>query len=416
VAPGQELDRVELQESIERTGHVAVDVKEALGAEPVVRVYLGVPKLRLGRANDASEFSAEHCRYTETKREFPDEVAGGNDQEISLRELNAKILLSTQDRSGYETIPIAQIKRAGDREATPQLDDDYIPPVLAMEAWSPLALEYLRAIYDVIGQKVRILSEQVLSRGITPTSQEPGDMDRMIMLMILNEAHASLRCLSFSSGLHPFVAYTELCRIVGKLSIFSPERRSAEIPVYDHDDLARIFKWVKQQIALLINQIRDYAYEREDFRGVANRMQVALKAKWLGPEWDWYVGVNFGDSTKETCKRLLSQGVLDWKLGSSQEVDRLFSDRAAGLMPRVADTPPRALPAKGPWVFYQVIKTGRPWISVEATKTLAFRFSDSLIKNLAELPGQQKLVVQERHSKEEVTLQFALFALDLRNI
>ena len=416
ISPGEEPDRVDLTGGIDDLAHYVVSLEEAFLREPVIRIFLGVPKLKLGRANVSARENDSQSRYLDAKRDVPDEVSGGNDQQLSLRELNVRILLSTEDLSGYETIPLAQIKRAGDKEAAPQLDEDYIPPVLAVESWPPLATDYVRAIYDIVGQKVRVLSEQVMSRGITPTSQEPGDMDRMIMLMMLNEAYATLRCLAFSKGLHPFVAYAELCRIVGKLSLFGEDRRCPEVPTYDHDHLARIFQWAKQEINRLIHRIQDYAYEREDFYGVENRMQVRLKEKWLGPHWQWYVGVNYGNSTKEECKRLLSPGKLDWKMGSAEQVDALFRNRAAGVGLRIEDTPPRALPVRGPWVFYQVTRTGQPWKSVETTNTLAMRFSDSLISNLAELPGQRKLVVQEKGSKEEVTLEFALFALDLRHV
>ena len=416
IAPGEEPERKDLEGGIEEVATGVVSLAEAFLKDPTVRVYLGIPKLKLGRANVSVQQRGSQSRYVEAKRDLPDEVGGGNDQEISLRELNTRILLSTEDLGGYEIIPIAQIKRAGDKEATPQLDEDYIPPVVAVEAWPPLATDYVRAIYDIIGQKVRVLSEQVMSRGITPTSQEPGDMDRMIMLMMLNEAYATLRCLAFSKGLHPFVVYAELCRVVGKLSIFSEDRRCGEIPTYDHDDLARIFKWVKQQITLLIHRIQDYAYEREDFFGVENRMQVRLKEKWLGPNWDWYVGVNYGNATKAECMRLLKPGQLDWKMGCMEKVEEIFKNRAPGVVLSEAMTPPRALPVRGPWVFYQVTRSGAAWKDVENSKTLAMRFSTTLIKNLSELPGQKKLVVQEKGKPQDVTLEFTLFALDLRNV
>ena len=46
------------------------------------------------------------------------------------------------------------------------------------------------------GNRIEILSQQVVSRGITLASQEPGDLDRLFMLMRLNEAYASLVILA----------------------------------------------------------------------------------------------------------------------------------------------------------------------------------------------------------------------------
>ncbi len=171
-----------------------------------------------------------------------DESQGGNDQEIEFRTINARLLLSTQDLSGYDLLPIAQIKRAGGGEAVPSLDEEYMPPVMSIDAWPGLGRDLVRAIYDVIGQKIEVLSEQIVNRGVGLDSRHPGDLERVLMLSALNEAYNTLGVLSFAKGVHPLVAYTELCRIAGSLAIFSPERRLGEVPQYDHDDLARIFR------------------------------------------------------------------------------------------------------------------------------------------------------------------------------
>ena len=80
--------------------------------------------------------------------------------------LNARLLLSTQDLSGYEVLPIAQLRRASEEQAVPRLDPEYIPPVLAISGWPPLGRDIVRAIYDIIGQKIEVLSQQISNRGI----------------------------------------------------------------------------------------------------------------------------------------------------------------------------------------------------------------------------------------------------------
>ena len=88
-----------------------------------------------------------------------------------------RLLLSTQDLAGYEVLPIAQIQRAGEREAAPLVDAGYFPPMLACDAWPPLGRDIVRAIYDIIGKKIEVLSEQVINRSITlvqPGAGRPG--------------------------------------------------------------------------------------------------------------------------------------------------------------------------------------------------------------------------------------------------
>lgn len=406
---GQEPDRVELKEAFDRLRMPVADLEEAFANESTVTVYLAVPKLRMGRANVGTEANSDRHRYVELIRAVQDENAGGNDQEVQLRALNARLLLSTQDTSGYEVLPIARVQRASEEEATPRLDLSYIPPVLAVDAWPTLGRDIVRAIYDIIGNKIEVLSEQVINRGIRFESQEPGDLDRLLMLSQLNAASAALAVLAFGRGVHPFVAYTELCRIVGQLSIFGPERRPPNIPRYDHDDLGGIFYYIKSKIEALIGAVRDYEYEQRFFVGVGLGMQVSLDPKWLSSDWQWYIGVSKGDLTEKDCRELLSSKHLDWKLGSANKVEILFKTRAQGLQLVPVERPPRPLPTGRNWIYYSVSRQGAAWKDVQETQTLAMRLKDILIVNRDSLQDQRTMVVSV-HGTQAV-LQFALFAV-----
>ena len=74
-----------------------------------------------------------------------------------VRLLNLKLLASTQHQTGYEVLPIARVEKSQQAEATPQLDETYILPLLACEAWKPLAAGILQSIYDRMkGLRVRL--------------------------------------------------------------------------------------------------------------------------------------------------------------------------------------------------------------------------------------------------------------------
>jgi len=391
-----------------------VDLKPAFEKAGEVTVFLAIPNLALGRANIAAgEEPGEH-RYLATELSLPDESVGGNDQPVGLRDFRVRLALSTEELSGHELLPVARIKRAGEAEATPQLDDDYIPPLLAIDAWPPLSLDIVRAIYDIIGEKIEVLAQRVVERGVTLSSQEPGDLDDLFMLTTLNAASGSLRCLAFASGIHPLLAYTELCRLVGQLSIFGEQRRPPEIPLYDHDDLARIFKWIKLTLEQLIGGRKKLEYEQRFFQGTARGMQVAIDPKWLHSGWDWYVGVLAENISEQQCRDLLRPGSLDWKMGSSQQVDLIFQHGIPGVRQKELLQPPRALPSRQGWVYYEVEKDpdNAAWKDVLATQTLALRFKEQLISNLDRLQGQQRLEVLAQGKRS--MLQFALFAVPPR--
>jgi len=393
--PGQELDRV--------------DLKEAFAKESVVRVFLAVPKMKMGRPNVATAAADQgKLRYLETRQTVQDESAGGNDQEIPFRELNVRLLLSTDDTAGYEILPVAQVQRAGEKAAAPQLDTGYIPPVLAIDAWPPLGRDIVRAIYDILGRKIEVLGEQVVSRGLTLANLEPGDLDRLLMLAELNAAYSTLGVLAFASGVHPLLAYTELVRIVGQLSIFSPERRPPEIPQYDHDDLARIFYWVKRQIETLLDYVRGPVYEQRYFVGEGYGMRVSIESRWLEPDWQWYVGVHRGTLSDRDCLVMLSPGNLNWKLGSSRQVEAMFQYGQVSLELKPLGQAPGALP-RGSWLYFEVTRGNAAWKDVLETQTVAMRLQDRLIVNRESLQGSRSLVVAL--GGKQFPLQFALFAV-----
>ena len=407
---GQEPDRVDLKQAFDKPGAPeTIDLKQAFETEKSVRVYLAIPKLKMGSVNVAQGNEVGSHRFCEEVLSFQDESRGGNDQDIPFRVPSVKLLLSTQDLAGYELLPIAQIERSGEGEASPRIDPNYFPPLLAIDAWSPLSRDIVRAIYDIVGQKLEVLGEQVLNRGITLDTQEPGDLDRVMMLSQLNSGYSTLGVLAFAQGVHPFQAYTELCRLLGMLSIFGPTRRAVDVPPYDHDDLARIFQWVKQEIELRLNAVREFQYEQRFFIGSGLGMQVSLEAKWFNADWNWFVGVSCDELSSKECRELLSAGHLDWKLGSSRQVEILFRHGAEGLRLLPLEQAPRALPTSKNCVFYEVSRGNAAWKDVQETQTLAMRLKDSLILNRDSLQGERTLQVM--YTQKKANLQFALFAV-----
>lgn len=406
----QQPDRIPLREGLAGLSKAFANLSEAFDAQPTIRVYLGIPRLRLGRPNLSQTGPSDNSRYVETLIPTADENAGSNDQDVSFRSLNVKVLLSVQDLTGFDLLPILQLKRAGEQGAVPQLDPEYIPPVLSIEACPALGRGIVRAIYDLIGHKTEFLSQQLVSRGVGFDSRYPGDLDRLVMLTVLNSAYAALGALIFARGVHPYTAYVEICRIIGSISVFSANRRVDELPHYDHENLGPVFTELKRRIELLLGTVRDYAFEQRFFVGVGLGMQVTLEPKWFNSDWQWFVGVRKGELTSEECRTLLSPGQLDWKLGSSRQVEFLFQHRAEGLELTPVDRPIRALPGDEDWLYYEVPRKDTPaWNDVQLTQTLAMRLKDSLILNLDRLQGERQLAVSFRDKR--VLLQFALFSV-----
>ncbi len=380
------------------------DLRAALARESSLTVYLALPLMQAARANVANGGDAA-ARFLIDRRQVEDENTGLDSQEIEVRLLNVRLLFSHEDHSGYEVLPIARIRRADRAESLPQLDETYIPPLLACDAWTPLQTGNLQAIYDRLGRKMELLASQATSRGITFDSQGQGDRLLFEQLKVMNEGYTTLASLLFAQGVPPLPMYRDLCQLVGRLAIFGPERRAPKLPQYDHDDLGGCFWRAKQYIDQLLDVVVEPDYRERALVGAGLRMQVALEPAWLESSWQLFVGVQSSLPPEQTV-RLLTSG-LDMKIGSSERVDDIFRLGQAGLRFNFAAHPPRALPANPGLVYFAVDRGSQAdeWSRVEQSLSLAVRLNENLI--VSNIQGQRALSI--RVDGQTVSMTFTLY-------
>lgn len=380
------------------------DLRAAFVKEAVVTVYLGLPLLQVARGNISEPSSTDTARFIVDDQELEDENTGLNPQRIQVRLLNLQLLTSSQDRTGYETLPIARIKRADRAEAAPELDETYIPSLLGADAWNPLTSNILHPVYDRLGKKIDLLSQQITSRAITFDSQGQGDRQLLEQLRVMNESFAPLGVQAFAQGVHPYDVYLELCRLIGRLSVFGVARRPPQLPRYDHDDLGTCFWRAKQYIDELLDIVIEPEYRERPFIGAGLRMQVSLEPAWLEAGRGLFVGVQSPLSAEQT-EKLLNRG-LDMKLGSSDRVDEIFRMGKAGLKFAYADRPPRSLPQRPGLVYFQIDRAAQTeeWDAVKHSLALAIRLNENLITG--NIQGQRVLTINT--GGQTLSLQFML--------
>jgi len=381
-----------------------LDLREAFGTEQEVTIYLALPLLQLTRSNVKKANTDDDVRYSVTTQQLEDENTGLNPQPIQIRSLNFKLLTSGRDQAGYEILPLARIKRADRAEATPELDESYVPPLLACDAWKPLESSILQQVYDRIGKKVEFLSSQITSRGITFDSAGQGDQRLFEQLRVMNEALTPLSVLCFAQGQHPLDLYLELSRLVGKLAVFGPQRRPPQIPRYDHDDLGDCFWRIKQHVDALLDIVVEPDYKERPFVGAGMRLQAPLESMWLEGRRQMFLGVQ-SPLPAEDCNRLLTRG-LDMKLGSSDRVDEIFRQGRAGLRFSYCSHPPRSLPSLPGLTYFQIDReNNQEWDQVERSLSLAARLNENLI--VSNIQGQKALTIKV--GGQTTSLQFTLF-------
>jgi type VI secretion system protein ImpJ len=385
------------------------DLRPAFAQTAGVTAFLAIPVARLGQANVTEDGGTDRGRYLLETQDLEDENDGLNPQPLQFRRLNLRLLLSTEDRGGFEVLELARLEKSADADAAPRLDASYIPPVLACDSSETLQVGILQSLYDRIGKKLDLLANQVETRGIGIEGQSAGDALIVGQLRALNEVYPLFRVLAFADGIPPLTAYVEMCRLLGQLALFGESRRSPEVPLYDHDNLSRCFYTVRRYLDGLFDRILEPQYKVRPFEGAGMRMQVPLEPAWLETAWRLFVGVRSPLSPEECVNLVTKTAQLDMKIGSSSTVDLIFQRGLAGLNFVHTPQPPRALPSSPGLIYFEVNREAQQseWQNIQKTLTLAIRLNENRVEGSIE--GQQ--ILRIRVGAQTVTLQFALYVV-----
>jgi type VI secretion system protein ImpJ len=260
--------------------------------------------------------------------------------------------------------------------------------------------------------RIKTIGEVVKHRGISLGSTIEGDAQKLWLIHSMNQAASELECVALAPGIHPLVAYTYLCSIVGRCSIFGPDMIFAGVPQYDHDNLGPIFRKLCEMIRGLINNVRDDEVVQRMFQGSGRGMSVSLQPEWLGPEWDWYFGVKPLNFEREKVSAVMEKGLV-WVLGSAELVESYFTAKRGGLsLTKEVREIPRSLVGRGNWSFYQIKTETDAWKRVAMDFSIAMRIKEEQIANLNALNGSTRLLANI--AGQTYAMEFAVFAFKKR--
>jgi len=273
-----------------------LDIKSAFeSGEPVFTVYLGVPLWSAQRANlvGSNEEDRQAKRlYRPRMVSCHDENTGENVQAVAVRDVNARLLLKSDDASDLETIPILRIAHAtGERVGLPRQDPRFMPPCLLL-AGSTVLRELVRDLANQVEASRRELILQIRQGGFQMQNLKGIQFEQVMRLRTLSSFGCRLQGMAEApGGVAPFDAYIELRSLLGELAALHPDRELTEIPKYDHDDLAPAFMELNSSIrALLKGAVGDPIYKVE-FISSGSVLTASLEEKHIKEPNEYFLGI-----------------------------------------------------------------------------------------------------------------------------
>jgi type VI secretion system protein ImpJ len=388
-----------------------VDLKSPMESASTVYLHLVLPELVAGRPNTADSNGRGTTRFLVETQPWDEVHAGDSARTIDVLRYNCEIVVTPDavPPKNCQSLPIARLKRSLEANSPPEIDPEYIPPLLECQSWRWLQEDILSTISSQLGAYIHSQAEYLRVHGGWTEGNQPQIRKAIRKLDAVNSLYPVFAQLSGTRGTHPRAAYLTLCHLIGELSILREDWKPPPLPLYDHDNLGPIFRKVRDEIqAALAAEGVGAKVQRFPFGNMGQWMEVSLDPQWLQAKYEFYVGVR-SDLAAERVEQLFSTRWLDWKLGSSRTINQIYNNAEAGLsIKRVVGVHP-SLPVLKDLTYFAVKKTGAYWDQVAESRTLALKVNERYIRRQA--VGQSVLtVIDPRNTPRDLALE--LFVLE----
>lgn len=337
-------------------------------------VYLCVPLKRTGAqesVRDNEEFpQARYKTYNYDARN--NASASGESARIQIGKLSTCFKLGSEDLGGYACIGIARIIERLPGNPV-KLDKTFIPQLIDCNASAEIKA-YSEEIKGLLRQRGEALSHRLSDSGRSGSAEVADYM----LLQVINRVEPMILHLSRQPMLHPMTLYVELLQLAGELSTFTAaDKRPAEIPPYNHQDLqqtfAGLFSALRQSLSMVLEQsaVSLDLVERKYGIYVAPVTDPSLTRSAT------FVIAVKADLPSELLRNRFPSQV---KVAPVETIRELISTQLPGLRTRPLPVAPRQIPYHAGFTYFEIETAGKLWQAMQQSGGFAVHLG-------AEYPG-----------------------------
>src|SRR5262245_48258701 len=267
----------------------------ALFSAPELDVFLGIPAV-VPNVPQIDERPDGRARYEVRDEPVLDENLRDASKTLEFRRFSARLFFGEEDRTGYESLPIARLVRRGKPVARSVLSATSIPPLLAIGA-SAVLMRQLKEVADLARAQARDLSTKIPAMGKLSSVERGTDIAAFVKLQAVNQCVAGLDQLAGLGALHPFDAYRWLAQSVGNLAVFGETRLVPDLPLWNHAEQDSCFQAVIGALRSLLPAEVTPPYDTVAFKKDPVRQgfySVELPQEWLERQPLVYLAVEAG--------------------------------------------------------------------------------------------------------------------------
>lgn len=344
----------------------ARDLGELEGlAECKIHVALRLAQPHAANVVDDEQRRGQQRRFRQRFDSLPDLLDGETENELSLLELNVRLLVEGDDLDGTSHCPLVRLKRNAAGGFT--VDGDFVPPCLHLSA-SHTLLVLAQRLLGVLQAKHEALSSRRRERADQVAEFGSSDVTLFWLLYTVNRAYPHLAHLLQHPRLHPERLHACLADLVGSLMTFSMTHRLEDLPEYRHQDpaaaLFRLDAMARELLDTVVpNQYIPIALEQTKPSYYVGRLHDPRLAK-----ADFYVCVH-ADMPGAQLVELVPRA---FKVGSPEDIEVVVNSAMPGGSLVHATRLPVAIPVRLDNHYFALEPQGRMYERMMAAQAIAF--------------------------------------------
>lgn len=335
-------ERVVLALSLQRPGIVESDAEQAGGS---MGTRYTVAEVQVGDSN------------TNVDR----------DAAVQIGRVSLKLMLERDAAEGYAALGLARVvERRADNKLV--LDAQYIPPMLHAPG-HPILDGYAREICGLLHQR----GEALGARLAQPGRGGVAEIADFLFLEAVNRAEPAFTQLAQRSVLHPEALYSACLGLAGNLATFRERRRPPAFPEYQHDELARCFKAVMDDLRQSLSMVMEQTAIPIELQDRKYGIRVAIIA-----DVELQRNANFvlAVAAQLPGEALRARFPTQVKIGPVERIRDLVNLQLPGVGLRPLPVAPRQIPYHAGFSYFELeTRNNELWKQLESSGGLAMHIA-----------------------------------------
>ncbi len=318
-------------------------------------VYLAVPVRRAGAVDVSRDDDTQAlARYYVSEVSARDVTSdGGDTRPVDVGKLRLRLMLETEDLSGYACIGVLRIAETRDDHKV-LVDDQYLPTCLDVSAAAKLG-----GFLPELGGLLHHRGEAIAGRLADARRGGTAEIADYMMLQMINRFEPLINHLAQMRNLHPVVLFQQLLLMAGELSTFvAKDKRPPDFAPYRHDQLQETFLPLMSTLRTYLSMVYEQTAIALPLEEKKYGIRVAeLSDRSLLNSASFVLAVR-ADVAEETLRSRLPAQI---KIGPVERIRQLVNAAMPGIEIKPLPVAPRQIPYRSGYAYFELEKRSAFW-------------------------------------------------------